>query len=716
MAAKTEPQSAPAANHFLNRELSWLEFNGRVLEEAADRTLPLLERLKFIAIFSNNLDEFFMVRVAGLHRQVDARADVKDPLGLTPAEQLRRIRRRVQMLLRRQQRLLAREILPGLAAQGLGLRRLAELSPAEAAAMRQHFMQEVMPVLTPVAVDPSHPFPLLASGILELAVSLRRPGGKRPLRAFVEVPRLLPRFIPVHGRRPREGGGGNGFVPLEELILGHLGELFPGMEILHAFPFRITRDMDFSLDEEGAADLLKVLTAELRHRRRREPIRLELPCRGGGAMLPWLLRQLNIEPAEVYEIDGWLQLADFFAFVEKVRRPALLDPEWPPLPSPLLEPGESLFAAIRRNGSLPLFHPYEAFDPVVRLLEEAAADPSVLAIKQTLYRVSGDSPVIRSLQRAAENGKQVTVIVEVRARFDEERNIQWAHSLEQSGVHVIYGVVGLKIHCKALLIVRREEGHIRRYVHLATGNYNDRTARVYTDIGVFLADPDLCLDVASLFNVMTGLGAPPAWRKIAAAPFNLRQTFLELIDREARLSTPQHPGRIAAKVNSLVDPEIIDHLVAAARAGVRVELVVRGICCLRPGVDDGGNIRVVSVVDRFLEHSRIYRFANGGNPEYWLSSADWMPRNLDRRVELLFPVEDPAARGLLDALLQFPLADRRKGRTLLPDGHYTVPRQTHQETRSQRRTYELFRARLAAAQAPAPPPKALQPHRGPNPG
>lgn len=701
-------QCPAPANHFLNRELSWLAFNNRVLEEAADRTLPPLDRLKFIAITGNNLDEFFMVRVAGLKRQLEAGVEATDPAGLGVREQLRRIREMVTAHQRAQYRLLTREILPELAKRGIRLVKMGELAKAERDTLHQYFIHDILPVLTPVAVDPSHPFPILTSGVLEIAVSLRRAGSAGLVRAFVEVPRLLPRFVPL--RSAQKGAPAGSYVLLEDLILAFLGTLFPGSGIVKAFPFRITRDMDFSLDEEGAADLLTVLKEELRHRKRREPIRLELPAGQEGQVVDWLLEQFGLEAADVYALPGPLSLADFFGLLDREKRPDLVEPEWPPLPSPLIREGESMFAAVRRAGCLPLFHPYEAFDPVVRLLDEAAADPAVLAIKQTLYRVSGDSPVVRALQRAAENGKQVTVIVEVRARFDEERNIQWARSLEQSGVHVIYGIVGLKIHAKALLVIRREEGRIQRYVHLATGNYNDRTARVYTDIGLFLTDPDVCMDVAALFNVMTGLCTPPAWRKIAAAPFNLRQTFLELIDREARLSTPHSPGRIVAKINSLVDPEIVDHLVAAARAGVQVELIVRGICCLRPGVDDGGRIRVTSVVDRYLEHSRIYLFGNGGNPEYYLSSADWMQRNLDRRVELLFPVEDAAVRELLDRVLQAPLEDRRKGRRLQADGAYTPARNTHAATRSQRVLYDHFRARLSQAR-PQPEAERLQPVR-----
>lgn len=697
-------------NPFINRELSWLEFNGRVLEEAADRTLPLVERLKFLAIVSNNLDEFFMVRVAGLQRQAEAGGEKTDPAGLDASEQLGRIRAQTIALQRRQYALLNHEILPGLRQAGVMLLAMRELKPAERDELKRYFEREVLPVLTPMAVDPSHPFPYLASGALEIVIGLRLSGRRDPVHAFVEVPRVLPRFVPV--RAARKERGANAYVCLGDLILAHLETLFPEGQGVAAFPFRITRDMDFSVDEEGVADLLQHLRRELRHRRRRDIIRLEMPAGQSGALANWLRQRLEVGPEMVYPFNGPLNLADFFTLIERERRSDLVEPDWPPLPSPLLPPDQTIFAAVRDAGAVLLCPPFEAFAPVVRLLEEAADDPAVLAIKQTLYRAGGDSSVVRALQRAAENGKQVTVIVEIKARFDEERNIQWAHSLEQSGAHVVYGIVGLKIHGKALLIVRREEGRLVRYLHLATGNYNEKTARAYTDIGLLTQDPDLCADVASLFNVMTGYSQPPVWRKIAAAPFNLRQTFLDLIAREARQSSPHNPGHIVAKMNSLVDPQLVTALFDAARAGVRIDLVVRGICCLRP--DPAlPNLRVTSVVDRFLEHSRIYYFANGGQAEYYLSSADWMPRNLDRRIEILFPVEDETARATLATLLRFALEDRRKGRRLLPSGRYTRGQQRFAATRSQRRAYEFFAKQLETAKGRQPAQRPLVIRRTP---
>ena len=702
--------------YFLNRELSWLDFNARVLEEAVDPTNALLERLKFAAIFSSNLDEFFMVRVAGLWQQVEAGRSGTDPAGLSAAEQLRRIRRKVTELSTLQCTCVLEDLLPRLRDKGVVVLDFDELSVPEREELRRYFEREVLPVLTPMAVDRSHPFPIVANGTMGIAVSLRRPRSNKRHRALVEVPKVLPRFVEVSG-----GGRADqsAYVLLEDLVREHLDLLFVKCHILKTMAFRLLRDMDFSIDEEGVADLLADLEKQLRRRRRRAPVRLELAAGGDRSLGQWLIRHLDVDGDAVYRVGGPLDLSSLFELVAHAQRADLLEPVWPPLEVPEIPADESVFAAIQRAGSIPLFHPFLSFDPVVRLLEEAAEDPAVLAIKQTLYRVSGGSPVVRALQRAAENGKQVTVIVEVKARFDEERNIAWARSLEESGAHVVYGIVGLKIHCKALLIVRREDGHIARYLHLATGNYNDRTAKLYTDTGMLLSDPDMCMDVAALFNVMTGYSEPPTWRRITVAPFDLRQTFVRLIDREAAATTPHQPGRIIAKMNSLVDPEIIMRLYAAAAAGVRVDLIVRGICCLRPGVETE-NIRVVSIVDRFLEHSRIYYFANGGRPEYYMSSADWMPRNLDRRIEVLFPVDAPDARALLDSVLELQLDDRFKGRRLLTsDGVYEQDTERDASTRSQELTYRLFRdraSRLREGGARTDVGKPLRVLRGPRPG
>lgn len=683
-------------DYFYNRELSWLDFNGRVLDEAGDSRNPLLERLKFLAIFSSNLDEFFMVRVAGLRQQFEAGSAQTDPAGMSPRQQLDAVQRRIRTLTRRQHRYLLNNILPALSEKGIRLHAIDDLGDRERASLERHFEDQVMPVLTPVSVDPSHPFPNLTNAVMEILVVLIHPKTGEKQRAFVEVPSVLSRFVHVN-----VGGEGSDLdvVLLEDLIIAHIDKLFAGCKILEAVPFRITRDMDFNLNEEDAADLLRHLEKQLRKRRRRAPVRLEIRRGVSRGLCEWLRDSLDLEAASVYRLPFMLDLTACFALYDPDRHPDLVEKEWPPVPSPLFPQNQPMFDTLAAGGNLPLFVPFESFDPVVRLLDEAADDPDVLAIKQTLYRVSGDSPVVRALLRAAEKGKQVTVVVEVKARFDEERNIAWARRLEESGAHVVYGILGLKVHSKALLIIRREEGLIRRYVHLATGNYNDKTAKLYTDAGIFFTDPDICADVAAMFNVITGCSKPPSWCKLAVAPFDMRSRFQNLIDREARLSTPRAPGRIVAKMNSLVDPEIIEHLFDAADAGVSITLIVRGICCLCADQAKNDNIRVISIVDRYLEHTRIYYFANGGNPEYYLASADWMSRNLDRRIETLFPVLDVETRMVIDKLLALQLDDEAKGRELTKTGKYTRCFHRSYQTRSQRQTYELFEKRRRDAES-----------------
>lgn len=674
--------------YFLSREASWLEFNARVLDEAGDIKNPLIERLKFIAIFSSNLDEFFMVRVAGLRQLVKMGDATPDPAGVTPAVQLEAIRSRVMGLVKRQYRYLQQDILPKLENHGILIRRCAELDAAQKVEIENVFRKQIFPVLTPMAVDPSHPFPILNNGSIEIAVRLNEAEHGKTVYAFVEVPEVLPRFIRVNTKDAKSV-----YVLLEDVIMEHIQALFKGCRVREFFPFRITRDMDFELEEEGVSDLLKHMEKELKQRKSREPIRLEIPVNCRGKLAKWLQHQFSLINDFKYSVPGPMHLAQFFEFVAKESRPELLEKPYPPLPLPEFSGDESIFEAIKREGAIMMTVPFQSFDPVVRLIEAAAADPDVLAIKQTLYRVSGNSPIVSALQKAAENGKQVTVIVELKARFDEGNNIIWARRLEASGAHVIYGIAGLKIHCKSLLIIRRENGIIRRYVHLGTGNYNDKTAKLYTDIGLFLDDPLICEEISTLFNGMTGYSSlKEDWRKISVAPFSLREKFLFLIDREARLATQGAPGRIIAKMNSLVDPEIILHLHEAAEAGVKIDLIVRGICCLKPG-KNSGNINVISIVDRFLEHSRIYYFANAGEPEYFLSSADWMPRNLDARIEVLFPVEKESLRENIDKILQIQLKDKRKARKLLPDGRYTRTfRSNHESTRSQALTYQMFKA------------------------
>lgn len=679
------------SDYFINRELSWIDFNSRVLEEAQNRNLPLLDRMKFIAIFANNLDEFFMVRVAGLRNQLDAGDKGTDYSGLSVQEQLDKIRGKVIELCSQQYKLLNQDILPSLRQEGLILLDRSEWDDAERAEYGKIFRKMIYPALTPVAVDPSHPFPVLNNCAIEIAVRLRQNESKKNVRAFVEVPSVLPRFIAVPTKRFPNAK--KVYAYLEDIIIEFIGELFNGCEILETMPFRITKDMDFTIDEEGVADLLSHIKKELLNRRTRHALRVEFIKGQSSSLEKWIMEQLEVGEDCKFIVDGPLHLANFFELVSKESHQGLVEDEWQPVLPKDFKNSESIFATIKKREYIPLFLPYQSFEPVVRLLNEAADDPNVLAIKQTLYRVSGNSPVVAALQRAAINGKQVTVIVELKARFDESNNIVWAKKLEESGAHVIYGMPGLKIHCKALMIIRREQGGIRRYLHLSTGNYNDKTAKIYTDIGYFTVDEDLATDISALFNVMTGYSSPPEkWRKIATAPFDLKEKFISLIDREARLSEPHNPGRIIAKMNSLVEPDIIEHIYKAAYAGVKIDLIVRGICCLKPGIGTD-NIKVISIVDRFLEHSRIYYFANAGNPEYYLASADWMPRNIARRIEILFPVEDARTRSLLDQYLQFQLNDKMKSRELLPSAQYSKALNSpeFENSRSQKLSYEFLK-------------------------
>ncbi len=686
---------------FLTRDLSWLDFNSRVLDEAFCPANKLLDRLRFVAIFSSNLDEFFMVRVAALRQLVKHGLDTPDPSGMRPSEQLREIRKRVEKLVDSQYNLLLQELLPALEEHGVYLKGYSELTLAQREEVAGIFHQDILPALTPLGVDPSHPFPMLRNGAIEIAVRLQRSGAVMTGEkfAFVEVPEGLPRYLSLEC----QATGEQIFVTLEEVIMGHLGELFAGCVIEECFPFRITRDMDFLVDDSGAEDLITRLERQLLERRRREPIRLEIPetVSRESILGSWLENEFHLEQDLRYRVPGLLHLKTLFEFAGKVRKSELSEAVWKPLPWPVdADDDQDIFETIKRNSPILLALPFHSFEPVVRLLEEAADDPQVLAIKQTLYRVSGDSPVVRALRRAAENGKQVTVIVELKARFDESNNISWARKLEESGAHVVYGISGLKIHCKALLIVRREDESIRRYVHLSTGNYNDKTAMQYTDLGYFCCDAGLCREVAGLFNVMTGYAtADMEWRDITAAPFSLRTKFLELIDREARLSTPECPGRIIAKINSLSDPEIVRHLYLAALKGVQIDLIVRGICCIKTGPSTP-NIRVRSIVDRYLEHSRVYYFGNGGNEEFYLSSADWMTRNLDRRIELLFQISDSNLTKQLTRIIELELADKDKARIMGENGIYSRPMpEKYDSSRSQKATYDYYAGEAARQKA-----------------
>jgi polyphosphate kinase len=706
--------------HFLNRELSWLDFNLRVLEEAEDARNPLLERLKFLAIVSSNLDEFFMVRVAGVRHQIEAGVTHSGPCGMSPRTVMRGIAERAHRLTRRQYRVWSRTLRPALAAAGLRLVGPGVLDDDDQRYLRRYLEDLVMPVLTPIATGgPGHPFPNLLSGHLYLAVrlshsllsALATPGAGRAARrsgarlVFVQVPRVLPRFVPLTRR-----DGSVDLVPLEWLMTAHLGVVLPGSQAASVHAVRVTRDADLDLvgaeagagatgpdrlqllDEEPAEDLLSTVRRELLLRRRGAAVRLEYDARVPFKLRRRLARELDLGPEDLYPHADLLQLADLMPLAEGLERPDL---KFRPLaPLPLGPDRGDLFTRVARRSRL-LYHPYTSFDPIVRLVEEAAQDPEVLAIKQTLYRTGTGSPLVAALARAAESGKQVTALVELRARFDEERNIGWAHRLEEAGAHVIYGLAGLKTHCKALLIVRREAGGIRRYLHVGTGNYNAKTARLYCDFGLLTCDEALGRDVGALFNVITGYTEPPAWEKIEISPTGLRQRFLALIAREAEQAAGTAGGHLIAKVNSLVDREIIEALYRASRAGVRCELIVRGICCLRPGIQGlSETITVRSIVGRFLEHARVFWFRNGGRPELYLSSADWMPRNLDRRVELLFPVEEPAHVATVLGILKLQLADNTKARVLGPDGAWTRVPHEGRRVSCQDEIYDLMRRAL----------------------
>ena len=656
---------------FINRELSWLEFNARVLEEAGDRSLPLFERLKFFSIVAGNLDEFFMVRVAGLKQQLasgvaDTRAD-----GMLPQEQLSAIAQRTHAMVAGHETVWG-EISVALTGQRLAILSPADFTPEQVAAGRAHFATQVFPALTPLAVDPGHPFPHLRNKSLNVAVILQQLTGRKRKEvrgsslAVVQVPSVLGRLV----RLPAQADQ-NAFVLLEALIASHVGDLFPGYQVKHTAAFRVTRNWDLAVDEEDSEDLLSTIQEELRRRDRGAAVRLEISADAPADIERELSRALHLEEADIYRMSAPLQPSDLLALGDFDGRPELrAEPLLPTVPR-LLQDSTVVDAVDQKD--LLLHHPYESFDPVVRFIEEAAEDPNVLAIKQTLYRTSGDSPFVRALSRAAENGKQVTAIVEIKARFDEANNIAWARRLEENGVHVVYGLIGLKTHCKVALVVRRVGGEIRRYVHLGTGNYNPQTARGYTDLSFFTARPQFADDVSALFNMLTGYSDAPKWARLSVAPIDLQDKIVSLINREADRARRGEPARIAAKLNALVDPSVIRALYAANAAGVEIELLVRGICCLRPGVPGvSDRIRVLSVVDRFLEHSRVLAFGVGDRTELYLSSADWMPRNFQRRVEVLFPIEAPALKArLLDEVLGAGLRDNVKARQLQTDGTYT---------------------------------------------
>jgi polyphosphate kinase len=660
---------------YLNRELSWIEFNSRVLDEALDPSQPLLERLKFLSIFSTNLDEFFMVRVSGLQEQLEGNPMLLSPDGLSPATQLRQISERLKPLLELQMRCLLKQVLPSLEKHGIKIIPYGKLNKEQREDLRQYFNDRIFPVLTPLSVDPSHPFPYISNISMNLG-TLVEPEipeeGDEPRFARVKLPPNVPRLIPLNGE-------GYCFALLEEVIAAHIESLFPGMRVLECQPFRITRDADIEIEEDEAADLLKTVEQQLRQRRFGFGVRLEVSSGMSPHMVKLLRNSMDLVEQDVYAIDGPLNIPDLMALY-KLDLPELKDQAFTPTTPSALRSGETIFDAIRHQDIL-LHHPYESFAPVVEFLRQAARDPNVLAIKQTLYRVGKDSPIIDALIEASEMGKQVAVLVELKARFDEENNIQWARRLEKAGIHVVYGLVGLKTHMKIALVVRQEKNALRRYVHLSTGNYNPVTSRIYTDIGFFTSDPDFGADASDLFNYLTGYSRQVRYRKLLVAPVSLRKSLIELVRREIIHQQAGRPSGITAKFNGFTDTGMIEEFYAASREGVPIDLIVRGICCLRPGVPGmSETIRVVSIVGRFLEHSRVYRFVNGGMEQFYLGSADLMNRNLDRRVEVLFPIEDEKLKDrLLREVLEPSLSDNVKIRRLQPDGTYLRPRNTDEK-------------------------------------
>jgi polyphosphate kinase len=684
------------AAHFINRELSWLEFNQRVLEEALDPKNPLLERVKFFCIVSSNLDEFFEVRVAGIKQQIESDIVERSLDGLTSTEAFRAVVARVRHMVEQQYACWRNDLKPALAANGIRLLEFGELDEADLTWLQEYYRTQVRPVLTPLAIDPAHPFPQLLNKSLNLIVRLEMTKGQETLKhmAVVQLPRNMPRMVNLPRVDARQD-----YVYLGRLIGHNLADLFPGTRILGYWSFRVTRNSELYIDEEETANLLKAVETELHNRRKGDAVRLEVEQECPQPIREVLLKTLRLSEEDLYLIDGPLNPTRLMALYEGDHSPELRDP---PFVAPLaasLQERPDLFAAIR-EGDILLHHPYENFDSVVAFLEQAAADPDVLAIKQTLYRTGGDPRIIGALENAVKNGKQVTAVVELRARFDEANNIEWARQLEESGVHVVYGLVGYKIHAKSCLVVRREGHHIRRYVHLATGNYNPTTARLYTDLGLFTCRADFGEDITNFFNLLTGICQFQGMRKLLLAPFELHDRLLQLIAREAQNARQGLPARIILKINSLADRSAIEALYRASEAGVKIDLIVRGICCLRPGLEGlSENITVRSIVDRFLEHSRIYYFENACQPQLFVSSADWMPRNFYRRIEVGFPIEDGVLRErLIKEILGGSLADSVKARFLQPDGSYqkTGPAKGQKARRSQ---FEFMALANAAEEA-----------------
>ena len=680
--ADSSPEAPPAAtspaidnalpeDRYLNRELSWLEFNARVLALAADTSLPLLERAKFLAIFASNLDEFYMVRVAGLKRRDEMGLSVRSADGLSPREQLRRISERTQQIASRHAHVFLDSVRPALADEGIVIMTWAELDDAERGRLSTYFQEQVFPVLTPLAVDPAHPFPFVSGLSLNLAITVKHPDDGGQHFARIKVPDNVDRLVEL-GRR--EGSSDVvRFLPMEELIAAFLPVLFPGLEIVEHHAFRITRNADFEVEEDRDEDLLQALERELARRRFGSPVRLEVSDDMTESMLELLLRELDVAPGDVIEVPGLLDLTSLWQ-VYGVDRPALKDPPFVPATPPAFgerETPKSIFSTLR-DGDVLVHHPYDSFSTTVqRFIEQAAADPNVLAIKQTLYRTSGDSPIVNALIDAAAAGKQVVALVEIKARFDEQANIKWARALERAGVHVVYGLIGLKTHCKTCLVVRREGSTIRRYCHIGTGNYNPKTARLYEDVGLLTAAPDIGADLTDLFNSLTGYSRKESYRNLLVAPYGVRRGIVERIEREIAATRDGADGLIRVKANALVDEQVIDALYRASQAGVRVEVVVRGICALRPHVPGySENIAVRSILGRFLEHSRIIHFR--AIDEFWIGSADMMHRNLDRRVEVMAQVKDPRLTAQLNDVFESAMDPATRCWELGADGHWSA--------------------------------------------
>ncbi len=705
---KGQPTPLSAPENFINRELSWLEFNRRVLEEAQDPTQPLIERVKFLIIVSSNLDEFFEIRVAGIKQQIESETSDVGPDGLTPTDTFNAIQRLAHEMVGAQYTLWRDELVPALAKHGIRIHDVSQLNAKRAASARRYFQEEVFPMLTPLAVDASHPFPQLLNKSHNLLVRARAVKGGEPLHAIVQVPRVLPRLILM----PRGKGEDEpwDYIYLAALIKHNIADLFPGLLLDGVHAFRVTRNSDLYVDEEEADNLLRSIEQELRRSSRGDAVRLEVEADCPKDFRELLLEFFDLSEADLYKINGPLTMTHLTPLVTNDAFANLKDRVFQPARDPALPPHVNIFEVMRKQDLL-LHHPYESYDPVVELIESAAEDPYVLALKITLYRTSGDSPIVEALIQAANAGKQVTALVELRARFDEAANIQWARRLEEAGAHVVYGVVGLKTHCKALLIVRRDTDRLRHYVHLGTGNYHPRTARIYTDFSLFTTNPKLTEEVAIVFNTLTGLASYPGLEKLMVAPFDLSKRVISLIERERDHALAGRPGHMIVKLNSLVDQGIIEKLYEASRAGVKIDLIIRGICCLRPKVPGlTENIRVISIVGRFLEHSRIYYFANDGAPEIYLASADWMPRNFVRRVEIAFPIDDPALRDeLINEVLPRFVNDTVKARELQADGTYVRLKSDEREPRFQAqwqfREWSRGQARKLAESQKAPTTK-----------